>query len=387
MSTSSAFWRCTQCGTPNPAAAYLTQCVSCGQKRPANKSVPEPAQDAPVKKKIRTRTPRWLLAFAMLSVAVVTVVLVVIRGSVGPVWIVAPLMFAPRWPWLAVPGAIGLLSLVMRRGKPLLISMLGLAIVAGPLMDLRVPWKRWVYAPPVGQVVRIMTFNGASHASNVERLRQVVAQERIDVLCFQELAADPILLAYLAEGWHVSRTGNVASRFPIRAEYGGMVQESLDAGRFVGQFTRVRVALPNGREILLASVHLPTMRPGFEGLLEKQADAIDMIWPWWDRQMGRVLDHLKETPELPFLAGGDWNMPTEHPRFRAHADTVSLAFDEAGFGYGYTRPARRSWVRIDHVLASPEWTFTRCWVGPDLGSDHLPVIAEAVLAPAQEMPR
>jgi hypothetical protein len=36
-------------------------------------------------------------------------------------------------------------------------------------------------------------------------------------------------------------------------------------------------------------------------------------------------------------------------------------------------------MRIDHVLATPEFTFTKCWVGPDVGSDHLPLLAEVIL--------
>ena len=44
----------------------------------------------------------------------------------------------------------------------------------------------------------------------------------------------------------------------------------------------------------------------------------------------------------------------------------NAAFDEAGWGYGYSRPASHPWVRIDHVIASRDWTFTRSRVGPDL---------------------
>ena len=70
----------------------------------------------------------------------------------------------------------------------------------------------------------------------------------------------------------------------------------------------------------------------------------------------------------------------------ALASLYRFAFEDAGWGYGYTRPSRYPWFRIDHILASPEWVFTRCRVGPDVGSDHLPLIAEAVLPAPTEDP-
>ena len=63
-----------------------------------------------------------------------------------------------------------------------------------------------------------------------------------------------------------------------------------------------------------------------------------------------------------------------------------FAFEDAGWGYGYTRPADLPWFRIDHIVASPEWRVTECRVGPDFGSDHLPLIAELVLPAAPSTP-
>ena len=290
-------------------------------------------------------------------------------------------MLFPRSVWLAIPGVALLASLVMRRWKPALISAVGVVLVLGPIMDFRLPWTRVFGEEPIGQVVRIMTLNFGSYPINVERLRQLVAQERIDVLCFQELADNnPAFVAYLREGWYVSSNNKLASRFPILEEYPGMVQDSLDSGRYVGELTRVRVRLPNGRESSLASVHLPTLKPGLIPLKNFEVQRINLLWPWWDRQMSRTIDMLMERPALSFLAGGDFNMPAEHPRFQAYGPALHLAFNEVGFGYGYTRGTRMPWVRIDHVLGSAEWRFTRCWLGPFLGSDHLPVIAEAVFS-------
>src|SRR5207237_8966827 len=81
----------------------------------------------------------------------------------------------------------------------------------------------------------------------------------------------------------------------------------------------------------------------------------------------------------PLLIGGDFNPPSDSPTFAPVRRRFRVGFDEAGRGYGYTYPSRLPWIRIDHILASPDWSIVRCWVGPDVGSDHLPVIAEVVL--------
>ncbi|HBO45279.1 MAG TPA: hypothetical protein DD670_15390 [Planctomycetaceae bacterium] len=35
-------------------------------------------------------------------------------------------------------------------------------------------------------------------------------------------------------------------------------------------------------------------------------------------------------------------------------------------------------ARIDHILMRSDWWPRRCWVGPDMGSDHLPVVADLI---------
>jgi endonuclease/exonuclease/phosphatase (EEP) superfamily protein YafD len=79
------------------------------------------------------------------------------------------------------------------------------------------------------------------------------------------------------------------------------------------------------------------------------------------------------------IVGGDFNMPSDYHRMKSLRSTYSSAYDQTGWGFGYTRPTSLPWVRIDHVIANRNWSFTKSWVGPDLGSDHLPLIAEAVL--------
>ena len=52
--------------------------------------------------------------------------------------------------------------------------------------------------------------------------------------------------------------------------------------------------------------------------------------------------------------------------------------DARGTGFGYTkRDGRWLRVRIDHVLAAPRWfAVSGAWLGEDVGSDHLPMVAD-----------
>ncbi|MBL8382960.1 MAG: endonuclease/exonuclease/phosphatase family protein [Burkholderiales bacterium] len=89
---------------------------------------------------------------------------------------------------------------------------------------------------------------------------------------------------------------------------------------------------------------------------------------------------------LPAIVAGDLN-----------ATPWSTAFNELdGLGLRRTTGLAPTWpaalggvvgIPIDHVLASPHWRLVAGGVGPDLGSDHLPVLARLRLTlPAPAVP-
>ena len=80
----------------------------------------------------------------------------------------------------------------------------------------------------------------------------------------------------------------------------------------------------------------------------------------------------------PVIIAGDFNMPVESTIYRRFWSGLGNVFEDAGFGFGYTKRENR-WIRarIDHVLYAERWfDGTAAETGPDVGSDHLPVIAE-----------
>ena len=289
------------------------------------------------------------------------------------------LLFMPRWLFVVPVVLLGVgAGWARSRWLAALVVMDGL-LVLGPLMGFGVPWRRLATAAPVGPRVRVMTFNRAAQSLDARGFIRYLERQRIDVVCFQEPGESEVIDAYFAEGWHLDRNRRIASRFPIRAELAMPPDVYKSDARYSMRLDRVRLLHPDGFEFVVGSAHLPTVRRGYVRLRLGDVRGFRLHLTWWDEEAGRLLEALTESTDLPMIVGGDFNMPADYSTMAAILSTFPSAFDRAGWGYGYTRPASHPWVRIDHILAGREWTFRRSWVGPDFGSDHLPIVAEAVL--------
>jgi endonuclease/exonuclease/phosphatase (EEP) superfamily protein YafD len=318
----------------------------------------------------------WMWALVVLSV------LVLIRWVGDRWWGVSVLLFLPRWLFLVPLPVLALASGLARRPGQWLLQAVVTLVIAGPLMGLSLPIRQLWAHPVAGTHVRMMTLNRGSDPLDVSRLIGFIERERIDLICFQEFSdrRDTRLESYLAaHGWYRDRGRYVASRYPIVAEMPRLPDDFDSNKRYSATLVRVLVRAPGGVEFGLVSVHMPTLRFGLYRFLENDVAGLQQHTAWWDRQASRLLGGLAEMRDVPILIGGDFNLPPDHASMAALGSQFRFAFEDAGWGYGYTRPTRYPWFRIDHILSSPEWVFTRCWVGPDVGSDHLPLIAEAVV--------
>jgi endonuclease/exonuclease/phosphatase (EEP) superfamily protein YafD len=320
--------------------------------------------------------------------SVVLMVLLLIRWVGDRWWGVTVLLFLPRWLFLTPLAVLAPGSGLSGRGKDWALQGAVALVVAGPLMLVSLPFPRLWERPPSGTRVRIMTYNRGQNPLDAGRLIRCIEEGRVDLICFQEgnLRRNPRLDAYFAaRGWYRDRGQYVASRYPIVAELPPLAPDIPKGVYAPLTLVRLRIRAAPGVEFGLATVHMPTLRFGLYRFLGQDVEGLKRHIAGWDWQMGRLLVGLAEMRDVPILVGGDFNVPPDHPAMAALGSSYRLAFEEAGWGYGYTRPARYPWFRIDHILASPEWAFTRCRVGPDCGSDHLPLIAEAVL-PASATP-
>ena len=89
-----------------------------------------------------------------------------------------------------------------------------------------------------------------------------------------------------------------------------------------------------------------------------------------------------EPKGIPIIAMGDFNTPTWSPFFQAFLKTSGLV-DASGTGWPATTRFSRRFAKlvhfgspVDHILVSRDVEVQRFEVGPDIGSDHFPVVAD-----------
>lgn len=378
-----AFWACPKCKTPNPWASYLTNCVSCGRPRPSPKAAvalapePDPAQQKPPRKP----GSRWLTILSASYLAVVLIVLAGIKLLGERWWPATILLFSPRWSFLFPIPLLAVWAGFRRKWLALGLQTLTAGIVLGPLMGLCIPWKTLFSSTPVGEHVRVLSLNRGTKDLDSKTFTTLVANGRYDIVCIQEFRPDPVLDLYFATaGWNRNKNGSIWTRFPIIEDLGSLSTDAYEVhGAWPVRLSRVRIRLKNGREALVASAHMPTMTYGFQHLSKLDFSWFNYYVSWRSRQTDELAEVLHKSGEVPVIVGGDFNMPPDSPFMKRLREHFPSSFEEAGWGYGYTRPSRLCWAGIDRVLASRDCRFVSSRVGPLVGSDHRPIDAEIVV--------
>jgi vancomycin resistance protein VanJ len=379
-----AFWRCSKCNTPNPWASYLTACMGCGTPRHIAASASRFAHSGearPAATRPRSRVlPALVAIYGMVLIAVYSLMRII--GDAW--WPGALLMLSPRAIFLVPIVPLAIWAFRARRrviGGALVLEAL---FVAGPLMGFVIPLGRETPAPGV-PTIRIMTFNRSDLPLDAESLMRYLERQRIDVVCFQETSGEANRLddRLTEAGWHANRTRSVVSRWPVVGEPPRAPEFNRDQRRYTARFYQARIRGPEGREFVVGSLHMPTLRPGMAALLQGDFAACRALLDWWDGEIERIFAFAIDYHGPPTLIGGDFNQGPESSRLRAirASGLWRSAFDEAGWGWGYTRPAALPWTRIDHVMVGVDWTIVGSWAGPSFGSDHRSLIAEVAFAP------
>lgn len=101
-----------------------------------------------------------------------------------------------------------------------------------------------------------------------------------------------------------------------------------------------------------------------------------------DQQLRTAAEHIRTLPH-PRVVLGDFNSTSSSPVFRDFLAATGLQDSRTGFGWQPTWPAGSSLLRIpiDHCLVEPSTRVLDRSVGPDMGSDHLPVRAHLIDQP------
>jgi endonuclease/exonuclease/phosphatase (EEP) superfamily protein YafD len=104
-------------------------------------------------------------------------------------------------------------------------------------------------------------------------------------------------------------------------------------------------------------------------------NSADMIWR--ERQIER-LSGLVNDQEIPVIVCGDFNITPWSLSYRMMEREGKLVDSSRGFGFQPTWPVNRPWLRvpIDHCLVSAGIQVVQRKVGPQIGSDHLPLVVD-----------
>jgi len=264
--------------------------------------------------------------------------------------------------------AAGLLVHALRRRAPVAQYGLGLGLVVACFPALGI-------APPgrglAATGLRVMTLNVHFDSREMPRVRDYLRAQSIDVLMVQENRGAPV--AYLQRElphWHVYAHAShaILSRYPI-------VSTAEEPLKSFPTRSIISVVLDvKGQRVRVLTTHLtaPQMARSTTQMLHAGRAK--------RTELSQLLAVMKGS-SLPTILGADFNNPPAHGFTRALSQRFENCFSARGSGPGWTYPAISPIIRIDHLYVTNGIATQRTWVGPDLGSDHRPVIAVVNLGP------
>lgn len=293
-------------------------------------------------------------------------------------WFATILLYGPRWIY-AFPMVVFVPAAVLWRRQWLWPLGLSTLIIVWPIMGLNLPWSGWGDSTRP-TAFRVLTYNIQRWNVSGEEFSMLLDSVNPDFAAVQECAPSRW---NIPPQWHVKRAGTciVVSRYPItRFE---ISKRKPDVN---GLYCVIEtLAGPIG----FACVDLLTPRRALTTVLDskkvldltKTAYAQTRIAHRWQESedLSRWLSGFPE----PKIIAGDFNLTVDSGIYRGLWSEYQNAFSRTEFGFGHTKRTKinifKYTARIDHILSTQDLLPTRCWVGPDFGSDHLPLIADFTL--------
>lgn len=290
--------------------------------------------------------------------------------------------FAGRWVWwldllanfrvqyvvaLTVFGAVLMAGRWRRSGTIVLLAM---AINLVPVLPLFVgsPGEPVFAAPQV----RVMTFNLLSNNQSFAEVFAYIRSIDPDLVLLQE-ASNPWEVAAEAAnlGYQVIVTRAESLIFGTLILVRGDDVVSVSHGFAVGQPRAAEVTFrPPGWSVPLKVMSTHPVNPSDSERAALRDEQLRFAAQWAALQEG------------PHIVAGDLNATPWSWPFRNMLATTDLRNSQVGFGHQPTfsvdsNPLIR--IPIDHLLHSPDLGVNSRDLGPNLGSDHFPVIVDLEL--------
>lgn len=309
-------------------------------------------------------------------------------------WWIELLRYVPYLVWL-VPAGLGLVLSIGLRPLWRWLALGTVGLVLGPVMGLSLGQGRASQGDRVDrQPLRVMTYNIKSYRARwqdhgFEAIAAEIVQQSPDILVMQDAQhmywrgnlfpqMQPVLGGYRlkAVDQYV-----VASRWPLSDCQTG----NLPIGGETHPYLRCTVKV-GPRAVTLVTAHTLTPR---EGLNATRSEALGGLDDWRENfaarlgQTRRLAADVAAMPR-PLIVAGDLNAPQASPVVQALLGAgLRDAYGEAGIGWGFTighalKPYL-SFLRIDHILVSPDIAIVHAAAGSRWGSEHRPVVADLLV--------
>lgn len=312
--------------------------------------------------------------------AVVLGVLAILWVSGDRWWFGTVLLYGPRWIY-ALPLAVLVPVAILWRRCCLWPLLLTAVLIAWPIMGLNVPAGGW-FATPMPEM-RALTYNVQRWEVRGDEFSALLDDLQPDFAAVQECASPRRFKSKIPDNWFTHSAGYsiIVSRHPITR------CEIHKRGAEINGLYCV-IDTPTG-PVGFGNVDLLTPRRALKTLLDRevifdlsQIDyAQERIAERW-QESEQLYDWLRTFPEDNKIIAGDFNLTADSPIYRNFWSEYQNAYGRTMFGYGHTKRTKINifnyTARIDHILSTSRLRPVRSWVGPDSGSDHLPLLADFV---------
>ena len=244
-----------------------------------------------------------------------------------------------------------------------------------------------------GQALRVMTFNTKSYkvkhvGGGMAALMDEIRSHNADVVALQDAdgftrdgsGSLPRRIAPLPGYPEVVVLGQyvIASRHPIQDCAAGNLSHSERSRNFL----RCTLSV-GGTPLTVVTAHFVSPRYSLQAVRgAPRAGSLGWAANLEERMFqAAILAQALTSMPRPLVVMGDFNAPHDSPVLARLTDMeLSNTFSEAGQGWGYTYGhavhRKIDFLRIDHILVSPELDVLRARVGPSRTSDHHAVIAD-----------
>jgi vancomycin resistance protein VanJ len=322
---------------------------------------------APPPSRFRRIATAGIVLQVILVIAFIGMLLVGERGRIGLV-----VLYLPRWPLFILAAIATLLVRVSGRHVRFLLPMqvvIGLVLLF-PVLGFKIGSRRTAEHP-----IHLASYNVYFGKINRPELVEEIARMPADVVVLQAASAaiGARIRARLPDrSIHQENQFVLISRLPVIE---AQTPSPLPSGASP-MFAKYVIDSPKG-PLRIFAVHPFSAR---EALYDRKPADEDIALR--EAQISAVVAAARSEP-TPFVIIGDTNVPVLSSIARRHFASLTDAWDDVGFGFGWTFPARHPWMRIDRALAGDGVRFVDMRVGRLGYSDHLPIYVDLELTTAK----